>query len=264
MYSKADAHSEGKVFATPPTEQPLPPDAEPIHAPELQAELTRILSSPLFAKARRMGNLLQFLIQQSQTPGKQYINEYAIGIDVFGRDAATYNTGDDPIVRVQVGRLRDKLYTYYEGEGKNNPLKIHVPTGAYMPCIERRPRQSPRPRLALQPLVCIGHDHRVASFTLGLTEELSHRLYCTYGKQLAVLMHGDSGNLPHPVITLRLQGSVRQDGDKIRTAVRLHDVANACITWSDRFDHDNDLSIARQEQLAEACCLSLYPLFFGT
>lgn len=270
MHSQHAAHSGESGSLTQPLAMPETPDEESthhnncIHASELKAELARILDSPLFTRARRMGELLRFLIEHSQQPCKQAINEYAIGIEVFGRDTSTYSTGEDPIVRVQMGRLRDKLQSYYDDQGKNNPLKIHVPIGTYTPRVARQGRPSTRPWLALQPLVCIGHDHRVASFTLGLTEELLHRLYSTYGEQLAVLMQSDSGCIPQPAIELRLQGSVRQDGDKIRTAVRVHDVAKSCITWSDHFDHDNDLSIAKQEQLAEACCLALSNLFLST
>ncbi|MEO1748358.1 MAG: hypothetical protein AAFR27_07030, partial [Pseudomonadota bacterium] len=43
----------------------------------------------------------------------------------------------DAVVRVQAGRLRDQLATYYDTEGSGNAIKISVPRGTYVPVYER-------------------------------------------------------------------------------------------------------------------------------
>lgn len=39
----------------------------------------------------------------------------------------------DPIVRVEAGRLRDRLNSYYEAEGEADPVLISLPKGGYVP-----------------------------------------------------------------------------------------------------------------------------------
>lgn len=80
---------------------------------EVERVLAQLLASPLFAKSRRMGGLLRFLVEHDLQFSNIALTEHAIGIAVFRRDPAVYCTGDNPVVRVQVGRLRRKLASYY-------------------------------------------------------------------------------------------------------------------------------------------------------
>lgn len=61
------------------------------------------------------------------------LHEYAIATEVFGRSKATFNAGEDAIVRVEAHRLRRRLKEYYEGEGKDHPLQLSIPPGSYVP-----------------------------------------------------------------------------------------------------------------------------------
>ena len=61
------------------------------------------------------------------------LKEARIGLDVFGRKADSYDPAIDPIVRVQMGRLRSKLRSYYAGQGAGELVRIDVPIGSYVP-----------------------------------------------------------------------------------------------------------------------------------
>lgn len=65
------------------------------------------------------------------------MKEYVIGIDVFKRDAG-FDPRTDAIVRVEAGRLRSKLKSYYENEGRNDSVVIRIPVGGYRPEIALR------------------------------------------------------------------------------------------------------------------------------
>src|SRR5262249_38193211 len=41
-------------------------------------------------------------------------------------------------VRLEAGRLRDRLREYYDGDGRDDPVLIELPKGAYAPHIEFR------------------------------------------------------------------------------------------------------------------------------
>ncbi|HXA46897.1 MAG TPA: hypothetical protein VNW52_04650, partial [Burkholderiaceae bacterium] len=115
----------------------LPDCMSGIDALEIRAALAQVLASDTFVKSRRMCRLLRFLVEKQLINAIRDINEYSIGIEVFDRDPASYNTGDDPIVRVQIGRLREKLKAYYAAVGNNVNLQISIPIGHYMPVIRR-------------------------------------------------------------------------------------------------------------------------------
>lgn len=96
---------------------------------------------------------------------------------MFDRDPATYSTGEDPILRVHIGRLRDKLRAYYAGLGRADALVIAIPMGSHMPVTRRADTGAERQKishlLAVRSLRSVGNDDACAGFTQGLSEELS-------------------------------------------------------------------------------------------
>lgn len=233
-----------------------PPSASPM-AYQVHAELQRILSSPLFSNSPRMCALLRFLVLQMLEGNAAKVSELAIGTAVFGRSAASYRPGADPVVRVQAGRLRRKLAAYYEHDGRNSTLPIVIPMGSYLPRIALPEGSAAKgAALTFQPLSCLSEDALAQSFTLGLNEELGHRLGREFGEQ------SGAGLLRSRVQQLRqkrhinylIEGSVRQEGVRVRTSLRLIDRISGGIAWCEQLDHGVDLPAARQQQLAGACC----------
>src|SRR6185295_13107630 len=55
---------------------------------------------------------------------------YTIAVEVFGRPA-DFDAQNDPLVRVEAGRLRRRLAEYYAGEGKGDELRVDLPRGGY-------------------------------------------------------------------------------------------------------------------------------------
>ena len=54
-----------------------------------------------------------------------------------GRDER-FDAQNDPIVRIEVGRLRRDLERYYEVAGRDDPIRITIPKGHYIPAFETR------------------------------------------------------------------------------------------------------------------------------
>jgi hypothetical protein len=48
----------------------------------------------------------------------------------------------DPLVRIEAARLREKLREYYDTDGRNDPVVIELPKGAYTPHIAFRSEAS--------------------------------------------------------------------------------------------------------------------------
>ncbi len=99
----------------------------------IREHLAKLLSSPSIAGAERLSSLLRFIVEETLNGRKTQLKEMRIGLDVFGRKADSYDPAFDPIVRVQMGRLRSKLRAYYDGPGVSDRVRIDVPLGSYVP-----------------------------------------------------------------------------------------------------------------------------------
>jgi hypothetical protein len=97
----------------------------------------RVLGSTIFEKSPRLRSFLRYICECELGGRREEINEHSIGVHVFSR-AASYNPGDDSIVRSQARFLRQRLEEYFRGEGEREPLRIVIPKGSYVPFFEQR------------------------------------------------------------------------------------------------------------------------------
>jgi hypothetical protein len=199
----------------------IQPDPDQVHRC-----LARILASAGFARAPRMRRLLTYLADHALGAGPRCLSEYAIGVDVFGRDAGSYDTCIDPIVRVQAGRLRGKLQQYFNAEGADEIMQWEIPAGSY--ALRISSAAAPMP-VQLQ---CISIDPLAAAFSSGVNEELAYFLQsvpCRTGSRA------------------RAEGSLRVDAERIRVALRLADSGR--VLWTRQLDFAPELTIAAQEHV---------------
>lgn len=144
-------------------------DANP-SVDEVRTELKKILESEAFSRADRSQKFLQYVCDLTLKGEASRINQYLIGFEVYGR-GPDYSTEDDSLVRRQAHVLRGRLDAYYSGEGRNDPVRIKLPLGHYVPVFERQvvapvttqppgrkvePRSLTRIALALLVAVCFG------------------------------------------------------------------------------------------------------------
>jgi Tol biopolymer transport system component len=103
---------------------------------EVDAQLRRILNSSPFATSARSTQFLQFCVERALSGEALHLKETTIAVEVFKR-AADYDPKVDPIVRVHARRVREKLALYYRTVGVEDPIKIDLPKGGYVPLILR-------------------------------------------------------------------------------------------------------------------------------
>lgn len=111
-------------------------DAEPSRCPspgpeEIRAQLARIISSPEFPKAGRGAAFLTFVVEEALAGRAQRLKGYTVAVEVFKRSDGF--TQDDPVVRIEAGRLRRTLERYYLVAGQHDPIRIDIPKGGYAP-----------------------------------------------------------------------------------------------------------------------------------
>lgn len=103
-----------------------PPQADVV------AQLQRILASPEFKVSERIRRFLSYVIEETLAGRADRIKAYTIAVEVLGRDA-NFDLQNDPVVRIEAGRLRRAIERYYLVAGQSDPVLIEIPKGTYVP-----------------------------------------------------------------------------------------------------------------------------------
>jgi adenylate cyclase len=110
----------------------VPPPADSLRAAEVRRQLDRILADSAFSGATRRSRLLRYLVEQALEDHPEALKESVIAAEVFER-TPDYDPQIDSVVRVEIGRLRDRLAEYYVKAGPGEPVQIEIPRGGYRP-----------------------------------------------------------------------------------------------------------------------------------
>jgi len=106
-------------------------------------ELQAILSSGAFASSKRGQQFLQYIVEESLAGRGHLLKERSIGVELFSR-SPSYDTGNDSVVRVAAGDVRQRLKEYQEHEGTSRTVLIDLPLGSYVPEFTFAARVAPR------------------------------------------------------------------------------------------------------------------------
>lgn len=109
---------------------------------ECRALLNRIFASPEFQRATRLRAFLNYVVERKLAGIPEDITEILIGHRVFGRPAS-YNPGEDSIVRTEARTLRQRLERYFAEEGAGEPVVLEIPRGGYVPVFHARAEAVP-------------------------------------------------------------------------------------------------------------------------
>ncbi|MEW6440267.1 MAG: hypothetical protein AB1640_04955 [bacterium] len=214
-------------------------------------------------------NFLRFLVEETLAGRADEINGTQIAIAVFDRDAR-FDPQTDPIVRVQAGRLRRALESYYLEEGAQDPVHMEIPKGGYVPRFSARqsaqgrggqddrplPGGEPKhpgiafssgPSIAVMPFTNMSPGKNQEFFADGLTEEiivaLSHfQDFRVFGRH-STLRYAERPPSPQEIgrdlgAHYILTGSVRRNMKTIRVSAQLLDSASGECLWTGTYDRD--------------------------
>ncbi len=224
----------------------------------------RLVNSRDFHASERLRQLLRYLVEQTLSGNERMLNQRQLAEDIFHR-GDDFDPERDAIVRVEAGKLRQALAGYFAHAGRNDPLRIELPKGSYVPRFHwqkiatesPQSEMTPEPAIAIMPFKSIG-DHRISAILAdGLTDELANILNRTpYLRVISGYALSLSENLSDISLELiestgmrfLLDGSLQCSGDSARVIARLHDVVHHQEIWSERFDYtisEDDLFCAR-------------------
>ncbi len=124
--------------------------AGPLSKDDIRAQLQKILASPDFEASPRLERFLSHVVEQTLAGNFNQLKGYAIAIDVFERDT-TFDMMNDPVVRIEAGRLRRALERYYLLEGRRDVVLIEIPKGGYVGRFSQKAGARASPEVPAEP-----------------------------------------------------------------------------------------------------------------
>ena len=224
-------------------------------------QLERILQSEQFVDTTRLGRFLRYLVDQTLAGNDDALKGYSIGLDVFDKPE-DFDPAIDTIVRVQASKLRSRLDLYYATEGSDDPLRILVPKGSYVPVFQvafdpenssddlrQKPSKNALSRysIAVMPFDNLSGDPGQEFLADGFTEEILNALARFREIQVAARhstfrykqKKGDAREIGQELGVLYiLEGSVRRWKDQIRVTSQLIDTETGAHILSETYDDD--------------------------
>jgi hypothetical protein len=111
-------------------------------AEQLQEQVDRIVHSEQFRGSEVLRRLLTFLMDRAVAGEADNLKEYVVAIDGLGK-SPNYDPQHNSAVRIQMGRLRQRLGEYYRSTGKDDPILVDLPKGRFRLTFEQRPGETP-------------------------------------------------------------------------------------------------------------------------
>ena len=262
------------------TEAPLEQGVSSISPSAVRDQLERVLLADGFKRSPRMAGFLRFVVSETLAGNADRLKEYAIAIDVFGRDTS-FDPNTSAVVRVEASRLRHRLQEYFLGPGCDDPIEIALPPGSYVPRFKSRSRHDDpglvsnvplalpdKPSIAVLPFTIIGDDIEQGYFADGIVEDLITALsrinwlfvtarnstFTYKGRAVDVRQVGTEMGVRYVV-----EGSVRRAGDRIRVSAQLIDAATGNHLWASNLDREMGDIFALQDEIADMIAGAIEP-----
>jgi adenylate cyclase len=122
----------GTGSATAPTGAASDSNLSPPGPDLVREQLERILSSQEFLGSDRARRFLRYVVEETLDGRADRIKAFSVAVAAFDRDE-TFDPQNDPIVRIEAGRLRRVLERFYLVAGASEAIRIDIPKGAYVP-----------------------------------------------------------------------------------------------------------------------------------
>lgn len=235
--------------------QPPPPQTKA----EIQEQLIKILSFPLFKNSVILSGFLTFIVEETIEGRGKTLKEYTIGTMVLSKKAG-YDPQSDASVRIHAGRLRRGLYDYYYGQGSHDPILITIPKGSYIPQFEwieasgtkaasDNLRRYYKPTIAVLPFH-LNNDLLLSSLADGLCDQISTEL--TNFNEFSVISYFSSRRIITEIPDIKevalmldahylLTGSIQSDLKSIRIRVQLIQTDSHHQIWAHTYEKEREL-----------------------
>ena len=235
----------------------------------MRAQVRRIAASPEFSQSERLRGFLTYIVNEALAGRADHLKGYTVGVEVFDREP-DFDPSIDCIVRVEAGRLRSRLKSYYLEHDRDDPVLIELPKGGYAPRWSiREPTVAvvpssaspatldddhdpvldlPRgPSIAVLPFANLSSDPEQQLFVDAVVEEITAQL--ARFTELFVIARTTAFQYKGQAIDVRrigkelgvrylVEGSVRKLASQIRVTAQLIETHSGTHLWAETYDRD--------------------------
>jgi len=217
--------------------------------------LGRVLDSPQFARSPRARGFLAYVVTETVSGRGDRLSERTVARGALER-GADFDGRDDASVRVQARRVRQYLEDFYAGEGADEPLRIVLPRGSYVPSFE--PATAHASTVASVPGVVVSMlswsgDEPAAVFARSMSESLVQSLAAHTHIRVVGPIDSPSDvrrSAAASGVSSILTGHVNVREGRLSLGVRVVDADSSAVVWSSDASADlDDLSRLEAEEL---------------
>ena len=214
----------------------------------VRAQVDRIIASSEFQVSERNRGFLRYVTDETLAGRGMNIKAYTIACQVFAR-ADDFDPSQDPIVRIEAGKLRKALERYYLTAGTSDAIRVEIPKGSYVPSFRpvdaaARSAEEPLPTIAVLPFALLGDDLAQSHFAMGLSSEiaaaLSHYQNVSVACRYATVRIESHSSLDAVRDELGarfvLEGVVRRSSERVRITTQLTDMDTRRQIWGETYD----------------------------
>jgi len=234
----------------------------------IRSQLDRILSHEEFIATDKMRDFLRFVVEETLAGNGRQLKGFTIAMAVFGRDQ-DFDPAHDPVVRIQAGRLRRAIERYYLVAGADDPVRIDIPKGGYVPVFsmpaaldeplagaaDQASAACAWPSILVLPFEDMTGRAEIAYLGPGLATELCMELG-TCADLRVMLSHDQLPGTPESTATpdFIVRGSIRVQNAEIKVVVQLVRAGTGEQLWVDSLKTSmaDKRLIAFQEHAASA------------
>jgi hypothetical protein len=115
------------------------------HSTLVREQVHRLAASPILRNSDTQRRLLLYLAEKSLEGSADRLKEYTVGIEALGKPQS-YDPRQDPSVRIQTSKLRQRIDEYYRTEGLADPIRVDFPKGGFKLAFREAPESVPSPQ----------------------------------------------------------------------------------------------------------------------
>jgi TolB-like protein len=243
---------------------------------EILAELDRVTECPSFAASARIKKLLCFLVEETLAGREGGLKGDPIARRFFGR-SDDFDAVADPIVRVEISKLRRALARCYEGQ-HGDLIRIELPVGTYVPRFVTgsrayagwsEPRSGPRPLrrtwtvggplVVVRPFTSPGGGAMAAALAQQIPEQIAARVARI--AYVGTVPPSAADRVEHGYV---VEGSVRRLSGAVRVMATMRDPGGRLV-WGETRDQavDEGSMCAVGDDLSSILFVQLFDFMTG-
>ena len=222
----------------------------------LRSHLQEVVDSTEFAGSERRRHLLTYLVEETLAGRGSDLKAYRIARTVLHRPSG-FDPQSDPIVRVEIGRLRSTLDRYYRAH-PTTPVIISIPKGHYAAEFANVAQSVPAPdpcgrsRVKIQRFAA--NSQHAAEVSDAIIDAVAYKVTLLTNDPGSVLVVDNGASQPGDE-ACRLQGTVRAVGGRVRVGVQAFLPGEPTPFWMETFDDsirgDHDDALGPVDRIAE-------------